>query len=279
MFYLTQLLYTFVKNLKNETTMKKLYTFLFLAVAAFSLNAQTTETFDNFDTTESGSSYVDGTFTGEGGIVWTYGQSRSVSALGENDPYGIDGNGLVLRRPASSFIEATFPNGLSQFSFQYRKAFTSGTPRQLEVIVNGEVFSTTDEFGEGSGQQTDVYTHTLTINQAGAVTVRIKNVSEEDQNRQSTIDNIVWAPADVASVKENNISGLKMYPNPVTGSVLNITSDANGSKTVAIYDVLGKQVVNTVTNSTVNVANFTAGVYIVKITENGKTATRKLVVK
>lgn len=92
-------------------------------------------------------------------------------------------------------------------------------------------------------------------------------------------DNVEFYSNETASVKQNNIAGLKMYPNPVTGGTLNITSNANTVKTVAIYDVLGKQVVNTTTNSTVNVANLKAGVYIVKITEEGKTATRKLIVK
>ncbi|AXG73457.1 T9SS C-terminal target domain-containing protein [Flavobacterium arcticum] len=78
----------------------------------------------------------------------------------------------------------------------------------------------------------------------------------------------------------DTISGLKMFPNPVSGNILNITSNANAAKTVGIFDVLGKQVVNTVTaNGTVNVSALTAGVYIVKITEEGKTATRKLVVR
>ncbi|QYJ69309.1 T9SS type A sorting domain-containing protein [Flavobacterium litorale] len=76
------------------------------------------------------------------------------------------------------------------------------------------------------------------------------------------------------------IAGLTMYPNPLSGNILNITSATNATKAVAIYDVLGKQVINTtVANQTVNVANLTTGVYIVKITEEGKTATRKLVVK
>lgn len=82
-----------------------------------------------------------------------------------------------------------------------------------------------------------------------------------------------------AGVSQNEISGLKVFPNPLNGNALNITSTANGVKAVAIYDVLGKQVFegNTV-NSTVNV-NLTTGIYIVKITEGGKTATRKLAVK
>ncbi|MGV3461331.1 MAG: T9SS type A sorting domain-containing protein [Flavobacterium sp.] len=79
---------------------------------------------------------------------------------------------------------------------------------------------------------------------------------------------------------DNNISGLKLYPNPLSGNVLNVTSNSSADKTIAVYDVLGKNVLNaTVTNETVNVSGLTSGVYIVKITEEGKTATRKLVVK
>ncbi|MBD3723545.1 MAG: T9SS type A sorting domain-containing protein [Flavobacteriaceae bacterium] len=78
----------------------------------------------------------------------------------------------------------------------------------------------------------------------------------------------------------NAIDGLKVYPNPVSGNTLYLESTANASKQVQVYDVLGKQVINTtVNNNSLNVANLNAGVYIVKITEEGKTATRKLVVK
>jgi hypothetical protein len=91
-----------------------------------------------------------------------------------------------------------------------------------------------------------------------------------------------WAdvvPA-TASLIDNNINGLSMYPNPLSGSTLNITSTANAAMSVQIFDLLGKEVVKAdVVNNTVNVAKLTAGVYVVKITEEGKTATRKLVIK
>ena len=76
------------------------------------------------------------------------------------------------------------------------------------------------------------------------------------------------------------IAGLKVYPNPVTKGNLFITSDSHASKQVVIFDVLGKQVVNTTVNDQpINVANLNSGVYIVKITEEGKTATKKLVIQ
>ena len=49
---------------------------------------------------------------------------------------------------------------------------------------------------------------------------------------------------------------------------------------VQIFDIVGKEVIKSnVMNNTVNVSGLNAGVYIVKITEEGKTATRKLVIK
>jgi hypothetical protein len=82
------------------------------------------------------------------------------------------------------------------------------------------------------------------------------------------------------SNSDNNIAGLKLYPNPVSNGTLYIDTTANAEKTVAIFDILGKQVLNTTTNdNAVNVNALRAGVYLVKITEEGKTATRKLVIK
>jgi hypothetical protein len=82
------------------------------------------------------------------------------------------------------------------------------------------------------------------------------------------------------SVKQNDIAGLSIFPNPVTNGTLNINSDANAERNVVLFDVLGKKVLNvTTSNNSINVGNINAGVYIVKITEEGKTATRKLVIR
>ena len=88
------------------------------------------------------------------------------------------------------------------------------------------------------------------------------------------------ADVTLSSSSFDNINGLTMYPNPVSGGTLNFTSTANAAMSVQIFDLLGKEVLKSnVVNNTVNVAKLTAGVYVVKITEEGKTATRKLVIK
>ncbi|MCW4468612.1 T9SS type A sorting domain-containing protein [Flavobacterium sp. MFBS3-15] len=92
-------------------------------------------------------------------------------------------------------------------------------------------------------------------------------------------DGVSLIDQSTAGVKDNAISGLKVFPNPLSGNTLNITSDSSEAKTVAIYDVLGKQVVNTTTANEVINVNLTSGVYIVKIQQGNAVATRKLVVK
>lgn len=98
-----------------------------------------------------------------------------------------------------------------------------------------------------------------------------------------SFDNISFASPGAATLSTpsfNAIEGLKIYPNPLTGNTLNISSDLFGEKTVAIYDVMGKRILSSkVVNDVVNTGSLNPGVYIVKVTQEGKTATRKLVVQ
>jgi hypothetical protein len=76
------------------------------------------------------------------------------------------------------------------------------------------------------------------------------------------------------------IEGFKTFPNPVTNGILNIVSSLNDSKTVEIFDVTGKQVFNqTISNQEVNLSNLKTGIYMLKVTENDKVATQKLMIK
>ncbi len=91
-----------------------------------------------------------------------------------------------------------------------------------------------------------------------------------------------WADVTSATlgIKTNEIAGLNIYPNPVTNGTLFIDTKLNGDKNISIYNVLGKEVLNTTTASNaVNVSKLSAGVYIVKVIENGNSATRKLVIR
>lgn len=80
--------------------------------------------------------------------------------------------------------------------------------------------------------------------------------------------------------KEGEIKDFKVFPNPVSNGIIHISTFKNKEKTVKVFDVLGKQVLNRkVTTSHVSVASLKPGVYILKVIESSKSATRKLVVK
>lgn len=251
--------------------MKKFYTLFAIAFSSL-VFAQGVET---FDTAEIGTQYSDGSFTGVNGIVWTYTQSRN-EGLGTEEDYSIDGKGLMLRRPATSALEGTITGGVGTISFEYRKAFTGGSERQLELYVNGTVVATSEIFGAGSGADATVHTLSAVINSAEPVTIRIKNVGDLDQNRQATLDNITWTANDM-SVSDLNASKVSMT------SVWNNTANFNakGNATVEIFNLNGQLVQkgNGNNNFELNVASLAKGVYVVKVTVDGVATTQKVVKK
>lgn len=76
------------------------------------------------------------------------------------------------------------------------------------------------------------------------------------------------------------INSVKMYPNPVDGNTLNFSIENGNAVDVIIYSALGQQVISqTDVRNSLNVASLDSGLYIVKITQDGNSQTRKLVVQ
>lgn len=75
-------------------------------------------------------------------------------------------------------------------------------------------------------------------------------------------------------------SSLKLYPNPATNNVVFITTTKNGVKDIVVYDVFGEMVlIDRISSKSLNISRLIAGVYVLQVTENHETMTRKLVVK
>lgn len=165
--------------------MKKNFT-LFLSLLLLVTGSVWGQGSQNFDNAGLPTAYSDGNFS-ESGITWTYGHSR------DEESFAIDGAGLMLRRASDSYLEWTVTTGgIGELAFDYRKAFTSTADRQLEVLVNGTQVSTTAVFGNSSGADTTVHSFSFSIDEAGPVIIRIKNVGNTNTNRQAIIDNISW---------------------------------------------------------------------------------------
>lgn len=87
-------------------------------------------------------------------------------------------------------------------------------------------------------------------------------------------------PLGTLSNADFNASNFSLYPNPVTNGFVTINTTNADPINILVYDVLGKQVKNeTITNNTLNVGDLNTGIYILKMTQNQATATKKLIIK
>lgn len=72
----------------------------------------------------------------------------------------------------------------------------------------------------------------------------------------------------------------RLYPNPNSTGTLTINSTNNSAIGVQVFDVLGKRVINTLlNNNTVDVSALNSGLYIIKLTQDNISITKKLVIR
>lgn len=87
-------------------------------------------------------------------------------------------------------------------------------------------------------------------------------------------------PVDFAGPQNEEISEFKLYPNPAYNDVVFITTKFNARKEIVVYDVFGEVVLtNRMLNTRLNISRLVPGVYVLQVSENNKSITRKLVVK
>jgi hypothetical protein len=91
-----------------------------------------------------------------------------------------------------------------------------------------------------------------------------------------------WAEVTPQTLSNDDFasSNFSLYPNPVTNGSVTISSNSADAMQVQVYDVLGKVVKNEpLSNNMLDVSNLNTGLYIVKITQNQNSVTKKLVIK
>lgn len=251
----------------------------------------------------SGGILIDDNVTAPGVITTTVTAGDAISGLkGKSVLF----SGLLQISPIANVTVASSGNTVTPqvvtiAELNNASAITAGTYESELVQINGVTFDTTTatfplstaaaaniNLTNGS----DVLTFRTAFSEANYMgtakptnaTNIIALVGRYDTTSTSTAQvtsrNTTDLNAPLSSSSFDNINGLTMYPNPVSGNTLYLTSTANAAMSVQIFDLLGKEVLKaSVVNNAVNVAKLTAGVYVVKITEEGKTATRKLVIQ
>ena len=114
------------------------------------------------------------------------------------------------------------------------------------------------------GQYTLTYTAKDALNNESSV-IRTVNVSNE---------------ACLLGIANNTIAGFVIYPNPVKNKKVTIMTASNGIKNILISDISGKKIFSLQTISKeLNLPNLAKGVYMIKVEQDGKSSTQKLIVE
>lgn len=155
------------------------------------------------DVPNSGSTYKDLSFTGVNNVYWNITGARSDS---END---LDGKAITFggRTSDNSQLSATIQGGITSFSLEAKKAYTSSNPRILELYINDELIDTfTLNLDSNEIQKFEV--NDININ--GEFTLELKQVLQSSR-AQITIDNLTWTSygTNIPSEKQNLLKDLK----------------------------------------------------------------------
>ena len=117
---------------------------------------------------------------------------------------------------------------------------------------------------------------------ADTVTELALRQSVSDENETVRVDNVYVGTTfgAVLSTRESQIESFKVYPNPTSLGYVNISSKNSETIKATVFDILGKQVINSnVIDNKLDVSNLNQGIYIMRLTQNNATITKKLVIK
>ena len=280
---LKQIICNFAIQIKHRKIMKKFYTAIAIVAMAFTVQAQT-------PLNENGSleTWADGTTSPDG---WFFNNSLlSSGAIERIEGDAQDGDiSVKIQSPDTKNNQA----GLADIEVEAGETYTVSFWYKTEGYIKfrfwgqwrddsdvmtapeGDPFQITEYIEDSATEWTQL---TITsVAPEGAIVLRpsFRNYSG---GSDLYIDNVVLHVGEPTSSQKNNIEGLSIYPNPASDMV-NVVSNSLSNKDIVITDLLGKTVLTANVNQSVNISSLKSGVYMMQITQDGKSATRKLIVK
>ena len=88
--------------------------------------------------------------------------------------------------------------------------------------------------------------------------------------------NITSVAKEIESNTNQSTLSFNVFPNPVNGDVLNISTVENA--TYSVYNVLGQEISRgKIENDAISVSNMKAGTYLLEVTSNGKSAVKRFI--
>lgn len=99
-------------------------------------------------------------------------------------------------------------------------------------------------------------------------------------NSGTALSNSVKLGDFTLSTQNKNLELVKIGPNPTSTGFVTITNSTNQTLQVALYNALGQLVKNeTLVNNRIDVSDLSTGLYLVKISSENNSTTKKLIIK
>ncbi|MGK0254916.1 MAG: hypothetical protein ACI9OE_002431 [Mariniflexile sp.] len=170
---------------------------------------------------------------------------------------------IAITSPTDSQI---FPSGTTSVPITYT-LINPGSIERVDITVNTVL---TSSIGAGPFDVTtsdgEFYDAEIRIFAFGGIEVSSWWVS--------------FSVSNTLGIEENKIEGFSFSPNPTKLGYINISSKSNSRMGVSVFDILGKQVLKeTISNNKLSVSNLNAGIYIMKVSQDNATITKKLVIQ
>jgi len=173
-------------------------------------------------------------------------------------------------------------NGGVNVNYEYSGIFMSNGADEVQIECSGAMIDavayTDGAFPDTAGASMELSTNAYTsvANNEGANWASATSAfGDGDLGTPGTVND----NSAVLGIAENKIEEFKIFPNPTSGNFINITTANNTSKNVQIFDMLGKKVIDQEAAIKLNITALQTGIYIVKITENNLSATKRLIIK
>ena len=158
--------------------------------------------------------------------------------------------------------------------------FDSSITRDYTISSGGEKMNFRLEFDNSDLEGTIIPEGTFNITGIAA----IPSTSTKSKKSVTGLPQIYGLQLNgiVAGVGENTIEGFTVYPNPVNKGTITLGTSSFDKKEISIFNILGEKVFTAKVFGTYNkitINELNSGVYILKVTESGRIATKKLIVK
>lgn len=157
----------------------------------------------------------------------------------------------------------------------------TGDPIDFTLLENTNTFELLWDFGDGMTSTENNPNHTYTT--SGTYTVSLTGSNPTGEEVALKTEYITVYDFIESGVEETNINSWEVYPNPNNGLFTITKSDNCNECLITIFDAQGKEIKRFTSDETgqinVDLTEEAKGIYFVSITNQGKTESKKILVK